>query len=255
MEYAAQVAVQLNTARADVSRELRNLWLSLASEVSPKLKKPNAQAFLLQGVCRRLKCIQRCMDSIFEVFPVDRHELLTDEELSDIEIHLHSFLIHCHGMADNLAWTYILERTITLNRQDVGLFLKETQKVLPPEVRDYLTTERLKAWHIKYAKNYRDAQAHRIPPYLPPFVQTPEHEQRSKEREAKIAEAIREGDLDRALELSGEERTEGSICLAVADSFSGEDRGEPVLPHAQLMVDARTVMEITKKIGPHLAVD
>lgn len=234
------------------SRQLRDLWMSLASEVSPKLKMSNAQAFLLQGVCRRLRCIRRCIDNIYDVFPVDRSELLTDDELSDVEIYLHAFLIHCHGATDNLAWTYILERGLIKKRQDVGLFLKETQKLLPQEVREYLMAEHLTAWHINYAKNFRDALAHRIPPYIPPYVQTPEHEQRSKELEAKIATAIREGNLDRALDLSAEERIEGNICLAVAHSFLDEDRCEPVLLHAQLIVDARTVMEITNKIRPHL---
>lgn len=252
MHYSPDAKIDIVQAHSSVTTELQDLWLTLVVEVRPQLKVQSAQAYLIQGVCRRLKCVRRCLNNIFSLFPVSRQEILSEDERSDVEINLQAFLIHCHGVADNLAWTYVLERDIALKRREVGLFNSITQKVLPQDIRDYLASERMKTWHMTYAKNFRDALAHRIPPYIPPYKLTPEHLQRSAELDAEIEIEMRRRDFDRALELEDEKESLGRICPVFVHSYLDEDCSPPVLLHPQLIADARTVMEIVNKMRPHL---
>lgn len=252
MHHSSDAATDIVKAHPAVSQELQDLWVALATEVRPRLKVPSAQAYLIQGVCRRLKCVRRCLNNVFNLFPVSRQKLLSEDERSDVEINLQAFLIHCHGIADNLAWTYVLERGLALDRRKVGLFNRVTQEVLPEDIRGYLTSERMKIWHRTYAKNFRDALAHRIPPYIPPSMLTPERQQRSAELDAEIESEMRDGNFDRALELEEEQEGLGRICPVFVHSYLDEDRSAPVLLHAQLIADSRTVMEIANKMQPHL---
>lgn len=96
-----------------------------------------------------------------------------------------------HGVPDNLAWVYVLEKGLTLNPTQIGLFKKTTQEYLPQEICTYLASKEIKRWHQEYAKNYRDALAHRIPLYVPPSTWSPEHEQKYRELHNQIEQAIK----------------------------------------------------------------
>src|SRR6185369_7768296 len=150
------------------------------------------------GVCRRLTIIQRCIQNIFAIFPPRRKQLLSGDERVDLEINLHSFLINIHGLPDNLAWTYVIERKIVIRPIHVGLFNPKTQQHLPADVQAYLGSEPICSWYRDYAKNYRDALAHRIPPYIPPSTFTPTYEQQYRDLEERAAQAIK----DRNFELA-----------------------------------------------------
>jgi hypothetical protein len=83
--------------------ELEDLWLSLARDFAPSLTVERAQEYVGHGVCRRLKTIRRCIENIFEIFPIARKELLSEEERSDLVINLQAFIINIYGLQDNLA--------------------------------------------------------------------------------------------------------------------------------------------------------
>jgi hypothetical protein len=86
---------------------------------------------------------------------------MSNDKRADVEINLHAFLINIHGVPDNLAWAYLLERGIPLKPNRVGLFNTEhTQPHLPQEVREYLNSSKIIGRHRNYAKNFRDALAH-----------------------------------------------------------------------------------------------
>ncbi len=228
--------------------------MSLLSDIRPQLKTERAKEFLAQGVARRLKLIRRCVRNIFTIFPVDRSDLLNEDELDDLQISFHAFLINVHGIPDNLAWAYLLERDIQMKPTRIGLFnVEHTQPLLPADVRDYLNSAHLQNWHRKYAKDYRDALAHRIAPYLAPYVLTPDKQAEYQRIGEQITKATEAGNFDHALELHAEQDELGEICLAIAHSFLDKQAKPPILLHSQLIADARTVLEIISKVQPHLA--
>lgn len=212
-----------------------------------------AKEFIEQGVCRRLNLIQGCIRNIFRIFPVERTQLLDDDERADLTINLHAFLINIHGVPDNLAWAYLLERGIDLEPRQIGLFNERfTQPHLPQEVLSYLRSAEITTWHGQYAKNYRDALAHRIPPYLAPAILTPKQHEKYRELEGQMLVTVKAGDFERALSLMEEHDACGEICSAFAQSFLDEKACDPIILHSQRIADARTVMKIISVMRPHL---
>lgn len=252
MHYSAEQHTELDQAWESLSRELPAVWVSLARDVAPSLTQERAQEYIAHGVARRLMIMERCLKNIFAIFPVRRTQLLSDEERNDLEINLYAFLINVHGLPDNLAWAYVLERRINILPRDVGLFSKKTKAHLPAVVQTYLASDAISSWHRDYAKNYRDALAHRIPPYLPPATYTPEHEQEFRDLHERGEQAIKEGNFALALDLHTQKHEVGIIHPAFMHSFSSEEACSPMLLHPQLIVDARTILEIIRVVRPHL---
>lgn len=252
MRYTEETAIQIDYERGLVLKELRALTTDLVRQASTLLRSAEADAYLLQGVCRRLTIIRRCMVNIFAIFPVDRNERLDEDERLDVEINLQAFIIHCHGVPDNLARIYLSERGIILNPWQIGLFIEDTLEQMPEEIRRHVRSERIRNWHQKYAKSYRDALAHRIPPYVPPAVYTPEHQSRYEELQVKIEEALKVGSVDLVHELVEEQQAIGNVCGAFTHSFLENDCTHPIMLHSQLLADARTVMEMINVVRQYL---
>lgn len=174
MRYDEQALKDIAEKYAAVGRIHEQLALRLSSMAS-NLHNARAKEHLTQGVGRRLSILTRCIQNIFSIFPVGRTERLVPEELIDVDINLHAFLINLSGLLDNLGWVFIVENNLLgsskegkLAKKDIGLFNKKTQPYLPEKLRTYLNTEQMKKWYSEYARNYRDALAHRIPLYVPP---------------------------------------------------------------------------------------
>lgn len=253
MRYSPEAAEDLERGLILVCKDLRDSLSSLVSEVAPLLKNERAREFISQGVCRRLNIIQGCIRNIFGIFPVERTQLLDEDERANLAINLHAFLINIHGVPDNLAWAYLLERGVNLEPKQIGLFNeRSTQPHLPQEVLTYLKSEEITKWHGEYAKNYRDALAHRIPPYIAPSVLTPEQVEKHQGLGEQIVLAAKAGDFERALALTEEQDACGNICLAFSQSFLDEKACDPIILHAQLIVDARTIIKIITVMRPHL---
>jgi hypothetical protein len=139
-------------------------------DLSAKIKEEKAREYLHYGVGRRLEVIERCIENIFLIFPVERNNLLCREELIDVMINLHAFFVNIFGLLDNLAWVLIHEKKLAgiIDKKKVGLFKRETKKYLPNKFCQYLDSPQMKLWHEQYLTNYRDAFSHRIPLYVPP---------------------------------------------------------------------------------------
>lgn len=249
MKYSADKVAEIRRAYAEVQSNLQDLVVDLPASLAPILKVEKAQEYLTQGVCRRLGIIQRSMENIFSLHPVDRTELLSHDEQSDLAINLHAFLIHTHGIPDNLAWVYALENKLGFKADHVGLFKKETKKALPDKVREYVNSEAIAGWHKNYAKNFRDALAHRVPPYIPPFVINSRNADRYNELQLQINTATARGEFGLVLALYEEQESLGQIALAYAHSLN---EGSSMILHPQIIADARTVIEIINTIRPYL---
>lgn len=254
MSYTTEQVEQLNRDKRLASTALVKQFRDLAQGLAPTLATEKAQEYLNHGVCRRLKVVARCLDKIFEIFPVDRTQLLNWDEVADIQIHLHAFVININGLLDNLAWVFVcekaLEGVIEGGRQGIGLFKKETQKHLPDELKIHLATERMREWHNRYAKDYRDVLAHRIPLYVPPSMVTTDDVEQYKATERAQMAALLSGDFAGAHQKNLELEALQKVCFTFTHSYS---ESEMVLYlHPQMIADANTVLELNEKFRKHL---
>jgi len=244
--YTKEALHEIQSAQTELCEKLDGLNGRLVAILAPKLKEMHAREYLQHGLCRRLKIISKSLRNIFEIFPPDRTDRLQSEELEDIQINLHAFFINVYGSLENIAWIYALENKIkplTDSPLSISLFKKETTKFLNNELRNYLNSNRIKKWFTEYAKNYRDALAHRIPLYVPPFSLNPSEVEQFKELELQIKEAFQNLDFELIQKLESEKDKLGSISGTFLHSFS-HDKSRPVALHPQLIADASTVFEI-----------
>jgi len=168
------------------------------------------------------------------------------DELSDIRINLHASLVNAHGFFDNLAWVCVFEREAEseLMQTEVGLFLPKTKPYLPNALRDLVDLPDIRNWHSTYAKNFRDALAHRISPYVPPFQLNPEEQEAYDELGHRIMESMSRGELEHVSEFQDAQDRIGSICPAVAHSHSDDHAFPPVVLHPQMIADGNTVITV-----------
>lgn len=138
-----------------------------------RLTQPKAQEYAVQGAGRRFRLIHQCIANIYRLYPPQQTQLLADKALLDIDVNLHAFFVNVFGLLDNLAWAVAYEKRLVskIHRNDITLYGKDLKKNMAPAFRKYLNTERIKKWHYQHLKDFRDALAHRVPPYLPPYVQ------------------------------------------------------------------------------------
>ena len=174
MPYDKKQLEMLNSKYSEIDSVYNRLFLKLI-QFNKNLSNTKASEYLMHGVCRRLKTINRCIHNIFNISAPDRVEKLPNNELIDININLHAYFVNIAGIFDNLAWVFVHENDLLgrpknrkINKHGVGLFSVNTQNHLKVELKDYLTSDRINSWYSDYSKNYRDALAHRIPLYVPP---------------------------------------------------------------------------------------
>src|SRR3569832_524187 len=115
--YTEETLKHLGDEYKKVTSGLRKLVESFLTEISPNLKSPRAKEYLEHGVCRRIRVLERSIERIYEIFPPDRKEKLTRNELSDVQIYLHAFGINLFGFLDYLAWGYVHEHN---QKKEVG---------------------------------------------------------------------------------------------------------------------------------------
>jgi hypothetical protein len=213
-----------------------------------QLKSPRAREYLHNGVGRRVGLVQRCVERIFQIFPPDRSVHFEREELEDLNINLHAFLLNIYGILDDLAWVVVLEATQqeVKDRRKVSLYGTEVQAHLPKETVDFLAT--MKNWHDNYIKNFRDSLAHRIPAYVPPKQLVGDEAKRSEELETEIFETIKKHEFERVEALKEEERNLGSLMPVYTHSFGDPDRSPLVYLHNQILVDLRTAAAIIRNV-------
>jgi hypothetical protein len=230
-----------------VDKKCQTLVYKILFEMSALLKEARAKEYLLHGVGRRLRIINRCLKNIFSIFPPNRERLLNSEELADLNINLHAFFINVYGVLDNLAWVMIYEnkKYAEIKKRDIGLFNKKMKQLYSKEFREYLHSASMKRWSKKHLINYRDALSHRIPLYVPPKTLTPEQIQLGKEIDEKIKKSIELDDFDLADKLSNEKEALGSVAPFFTHSFT--ENGFYTNIHFQILADFNTIDEIIKK--------
>jgi hypothetical protein len=218
------------------------------AHLAEQLTVPRARTFASQALGRRLPVVERAVLNVFRIYPPDRRSFVGQDEATDIAIQLHAFAINVYALFDNIAWICALEAKLDLAPMEIGPFKRQCQAAMPKEFRGYLAQPTVRGWFDDYGKVYRDSTAHRIPPYLPPRVLTPDEVERWRELDAESTRVLtgvglREirGGVDELLaryeKLEREKHALGRNSIMIGLSLTGEDATPPVYLHPQLLCD------------------
>lgn len=185
------------------------------------------------------------------MIPPSRRKAVDSLRREKTEIYLQSFFLNISGCLDNLAWMWVHELGLKkqngkpLSRSEVGF--RKTQTVLRASVSPSfaLYLDSLESWATA-GENYRDALAHRIPLYIPPFSVTIGNvdEHRRLESASRIAqfraEHVLSADFDK-------QRGKLEFFQAMMmHSFS--EGARPMLFHAQMIADVKTIEQLTIRL-------
>lgn len=256
MPYSSKIIEEISSEYRRVLKSFRELTDTLILQLGPKLTQEIAKEYMTHGICRRLKILERCIENVFTMFSPDRNNLLTRDELNDLDIFLHAFVINLYGVLDNFAWVFVLEKNLKAligNKKNIGLFIRKTQNQLPKPIKDHVQSPRIIEWYTNYAKNYRDALAHRIPLYVPPCMLTDEDNIKRQELTNRINQCVKNNDFDSITELRTERDGLGTICNIFLHSISDKE-SRPVQIHPQMLSDGATIVELGELYVKHFPV-
>ena len=248
MSYSKKSIEDINENYKKIDTISNRLLIEFMTIVS-KLKSEKSRKYLQEGVGRRLDILARCIHNIFEIFPVEIKEKLERNNVINLTINLHAFIINISGILDCLAWVFVLEKDLfgstkdgKLKRSQIGLFENKTQEILGSNLKEYLESNGMKNWWEKHLKNYRDALAHRIPLYVPPFVLN------NKEKEEYLLYEKQMWDFGspkRLLEYSQAQKKQNQ--LGSPSFFYVDSTNKPMYLHAQVITDFLTIEQLINK--------
>jgi hypothetical protein len=243
MRYDRQAQKDLRDKFSDISRIHDQLMLRLF-RLDSRIHEPKAKEYLLQGVGRRLGILNRCIQNIFTLFPVNRRKPLPSRRLTDVEINLHAFFVNVAGLFDNMAWVFVIEEKLLgkLGRHEIGLFNTKTQRHFPGNVRAYFCSDRIKNWYSTYSKNYRDALAHRIPMYVPPAALAAKEQARYRaiEQQLRKLDLRTPKDSSEHDELRAKQQRLGTPSFVFIHSYN---EAPGAIIHQQIIIDYVTAEE------------
>jgi len=145
--------------------------LILISTHMPEKAKEHA----IYGIARRLSTLRESMKFFFDQLPPDLNEEAESSLLAQGNANLHAFLINCSGINDNMAWFLAyhlaLDEKLDLekNKFEIGLFNKKFIKHLPDNIANKVVE--FNDWY-GHIIGHRHPTAHRIPPYVIPYIQS-----------------------------------------------------------------------------------
>jgi len=232
--------------------KIRSKYIDMTLEIgafAQKLRSERAKEFMQHGVSRRLWLLYRCVERIYDLFPPDRIEQLEQDDRLDVEICLHAFLINIYGIIENLALALAYENNLIdkaiSNKIKINLFNKDFRNLLNPQLRSYLSKNTITQWYAEYAKNYRDALAHRIPPYVPPAALNAEERRQFEDFDKEISLLYQTREFEKISALQEKQLKLGRSNPLVIHSFS--EKAIPFYLHPQLLSDFVTIEELLKK--------
>jgi hypothetical protein len=250
MNYDREAAESIEGQYAEVAQRFDDLFLKTFA-FGQRLTNDRAREFIHHGVARRLEMLKRSMEKIFQLFPVRRIKILKRQDRLDVEVNLHAFLINVYGILENLALALGYENDLISTKdknkvrpRQANLFDLRFQNLLNPMFASYLR-DQLTVWYVEYAKNYRDALAHRIPPYVPPSGLNKRQQARFADIEKELQSLTYASDLDRIMALRDEQKSIGTALAVYVHSFS--EKARQVRLHPQVLTDFLTVEEVLKK--------
>jgi len=213
---------------------------------------PRSKEYASHGFSRRVSTSARCIDNVFNIFPPDRIELPTHDELHDATINIQAFVFNVFGSIDDLAWIWVCENNLKtpdgdpIPNREVGLQKKNklVRGSLSTGFRTYL--ESLDKEWFPILENFRHALAHRIPLYIPPYIVQDKNVKKYHELETLRWEVLLKGDVDESKRLSVEQK---KLCVFRPwITHSIDEKAKHIVFHAQMLADFKTVDELGQKM-------
>jgi hypothetical protein len=167
--YTEKKLAELDEHRGKLVRQYMNLVFRCQAR---KYSSERGKEYAVHGFGRRLDLLRTAIDQVFTALPPERDSLPEREEILTATIAIQAFVLNVVGCVDNLAWVWVYERGVKasngaeLDRKSVGLWKREIQTTMSEKFRVYL--DERKPW-FESINNFRDALAHRIPLYIPPY--------------------------------------------------------------------------------------
>jgi hypothetical protein len=198
--------------------------------------------YATHGFLRRFSTMQHCIERVFDLLPPELDELPKQAILMDATVCIQAFVMNVFGALDNLAWIWVSERELGIGKMQVGLGPKyaAVRASVSPEMRDYLTG--LAPW-FEHIIDFRDALAHRIPLFIPPYIVPDANDRAYGELEVR---KFATKDMDEYDRLKAEQLK--LVAFHPVMKHSLQDEKPPVVFHFQLLQDFLTVEEIGQKM-------
>jgi hypothetical protein len=248
LNYGDEALEQLHQEYAELTARYARLLIE-SIRYGQTLASERAREFMTHGVGRRLWIIYRCVINIFRLFPPEREKPLADDDRIDVQINHHAFLINVYGVLENLALSAAHELGAIGKRKDgkipakqVNLFDDDFRPLLPAPLQAYLNKTEIGQWYREYAKNYRDALSHRIPPYVPPSALNNEEQNAFRALDREIVSARAAGDFAKVEQLQEQQGQVGRANPLFVHSFS--EHAKPVYLHEQVLADFATIEQL-----------
>jgi hypothetical protein len=213
--------------------------------VGHNFSQPKAREYAHHGFARRLGTLARCIENVFRLVAPNSTEVPQKEVLYDAAINIQAAIGNIYGCADNLAWVWVFERGMAIDRKDVGLrkHHKKVRETFSQEFSSYLAS--LDPW-FEYLVEYRDAFAHRIPLYVPPGGPLEKDHERAQELENLKSAALNALDACEYERLREEQEKLFVFGPVMCHSFS--EMGAPFAFHPQLIADFLTVEQLGERM-------
>lgn len=212
--------------------------------ISRTYKSERAHEHAVNGFGRRLGTLVRAIDQVYETLPPEREDIPERNEVVDATIAIQAFVFNTFGCLENLAWIWIYEKDVKrkggreLDPKEIGLGSKHVRRSFTDEFRAYIDSRQ--QW-FSNLKNFRDALAHRIPLYIPPYIITAATLDEYNRLEQASGEALRRANFREYERLQSEQQKLGQFRPWMIHSRI--ERSPSVVFHPQLVADYRTVDE------------
>lgn len=165
-----QVASDIDTKYYESQERLSEL-LILSLKVADHLKVPRAQDFAKFGIGRRVSYLKDTINRFHDIARIEVKGDEIDESTRFEQTSLLSFFFfNLSGALDNLAWVYAFEYGVEHKSHfDISFEKPKFTKQLPMQLSSILA--RHSVWLSSHLGSFRDASAHRILPYIPPYIE------------------------------------------------------------------------------------
>jgi len=228
----------------------------LLSVASRSFTTSKGDEFAKHGFLRRCTMLWKCVENTFATIPPELNAVPHQEEIHNVTINLHCFVIHVFGACDDLAWILVHEKEITkpdgteLPPSWIGL--RKTNKAVRAKLSDEMNTvlDRLENW-FKHVEEFRHSLAHRIPLYVPPYLVPHDREDEYLRLERESWQALLEGDVDMHHQLQEEQNAFTFFRPWFTHSFS--ENAPHMVIHPQMLADFGAVLELGKATLSELA--
>lgn len=232
--------------------EIRRKHISLVEDLAKRdYRTARGREYAVHGFSRRLYTLKECIEVLFDALPPDSTDIPTDKNRQIATIAVQAFLINLFGCVDNLARVWVEEMGVLgtngqpLPDKRIGMGGKyaEVRASFSHGFRQYLDSR--SEW-LNFMADFRDALAHRISPYIPPFSIDPKNSASYEELGKAASASMWARDLDKYKELK---RQQEALCFFRPWMTHSLNEESPlVVLHPQLIADFNTIEEMARNL-------